>query len=172
MKILTALLFLSVIILSFFTFKNNSEDLKNQIELINKKINSESKTSIDSDEDFDLIGSMGKLQYFSNKLYYSLEAKNEELIDFYTHEIEETMESIEDAQVYDDGVDVSKNMSTYGVKGLENFEKFMDQNPQDFKNHYKNLINTCNACHTASEHAFIVITEPTIPAVSNQKFSK
>lgn len=171
MKFLGLISLLIVIVLTIFTFNNNS-NLTSKIDILETQLQAIPSNAIEKEISFDLIGAMGKLQYFANKLYYSLDAKNQELTKFYTHEIEETMEAVEEAQVYDDGVDVSKNMATYGLKGLENFEKFMEQNPDDFKNHYKNLINSCNACHVASEHAFIIITEPLSPVVSNQKFSE
>lgn len=170
MKILSVVTFILVSILFAYTaYKNStltSTVQKLETTLLELQINSPEE----NDNEFDLAAAMGKLQYFSNKLYYSLQSQNKALSDFYTHEIEETLEAIEKNKVVDDGIDISANIKTYGLKGLENFEKFMEQNPKDFENNYQGLINTCNACHMVSKHPFINIITPTAPAVSNQSF--
>lgn len=170
MKILSAVSFILVIILFGYTAYKNSTLTTTINELEATITELQNNTSTPTENEFDLVAAMSKLQYFSNKLYFSLKADNQDLAKFYTHEIEETFEAIEENKVIDEGIDISANIKTYGIKGLENFEKFMEQNPDDFQNNFQGLINTCNACHMVSEHPFIKITMPTSPAVSNQSF--
>jgi hypothetical protein len=170
MKITGLLPYFFLIVLAIFTFYSKSQHSK-KIDRLELKIESlNQNNAITTEPDFELATAMGKLQYFSNKLYYSLQNDNKELVEFYTHELEETMEDIEDANVIDEGISISDNIKTYGLKGLSNFERFMEQSPDKFEDHYSNLINACNACHMVSKHGFINITIPTSPAVSNQKF--
>ena len=44
------------------------------------------------------------------------------------------------------------------------------QNAASFKSAYSLLTKTCNRCHEATAHEFNVITEPTSPPFSNQRF--
>tara|TARA_R110001592_G_scaffold9723_4_gene51467 strand:+ start:23624 stop:24136 length:513 start_codon:yes stop_codon:yes gene_type:complete len=170
MKISGLLPYFFLIILAVFTFYSRTQHSK-QIDRLESKIETlNQNNTITPEADFELATAMGKLQYFANKLYFSLQNENTELIEFYTHELEETMEDIEAANVIDEGVSISDNIETYGLKGLSNFERFMEQSPEKFEDHYSNLINACNACHMVSKHGFINITIPTLPVVSNQKF--
>lgn len=171
MKAKGILPYLLLIILALVTFYKNAQQSK-QIELLQAEISESkaTKTAIPEPE-FELATAMGKLQYFSNKLYYSLKSNNKSLADFYIHEMEESFEAIEDANIVEDGIAISDNVKAYGIKGLENFERFLEQSPERFEEHYLNLVNACNSCHLVSKHGFIEITVPSSPVVSNQNFS-
>jgi hypothetical protein len=156
--------------LAILTFYKHSQQSK-QILALEKTIE---KNNIPTPEarEFELATEMGKLQYFSNKLYFSLKGKNQPLVNFYIHEMEESFEAIEEANVIEDGVSISDNIKAYGLKGIKNFERFIEQSPEQFEEHYQNLINACNSCHLVSKHGFIKITVPTTPIVSNQNFEQ
>ncbi len=46
------------------------------------------------------------------------------------------------------------------------------QNAAQFKSSFQVLTNTCNACHTVNHYEFNVITIPSAPPVTNQRFEK
>jgi hypothetical protein len=123
------------------------------------------------EHDLELAVFMGRMQIFMNKLYFSGIANNAELIEFYLHEIEEAMEEVEHANIIDDGVDISANMKLFGVNQIENLENSL-KSGQDFKEAYGVLVTSCNNCHTASKHPFIIIKEPTNPVLDNQVYEK
>lgn len=171
MKISGVIPYFLLFILAILTLYKTSQQSK---QIDNLKRNVETLQSVQptvpEPQHFELATAMGKLQYFVNKLYFSYKNSNKPLADFYLHELEEAFEEIEEANVMDDGIHISDNIKTFGISGINNFERFMEDNPTMFEEHYQGLINACNACHIASKHPFINITVPTIPVSSNQEF--
>ncbi len=121
-------------------------------------------------KEVDLVALMGRMQLFMNKLYFAGIGENKELRDFYVHELEETMEEIEEGEVMHEGVNISQNMQMYGSAQLKVFEDALAENSTDFKTAYNGFINACNSCHTASKYPFIIIKEPTKPVFDNQVY--
>ncbi len=105
----------------------------------------------------DLITHMGNLQMFMHKAALSLDAQNPELLYFYTHEIEETIEAVEE----------TKKFKNYNIEALTRqtlipeFEKFeglvkaRDMAGADMQ--YGKLLESCNSCHNAVERGYIKI---------------
>jgi hypothetical protein len=118
----------------------------------------------------DLVQSMGRMQLYMNKMYFAGINGNSELRDFYVHEIEETMESIEEGHVMHEGVNISQNMKLFGLDQLEVFERAISADTTGFRNAYGQFLLSCNNCHTASKYPFIVIKEPTNPVFDNQVY--
>ena len=115
---------------------------------------------------------MGKLQTYVTKLYYAGKNKNNPLVAFYLHETEEVMEKLVDANVVDEGVNVSKLMQTYGETQIETIQKQVKKEGLvNFDSHYSNLLNACNACHIQSGHEFIKIIQPQNNPFVNQDFT-
>lgn len=107
--------------------------------------------------DVDLVGTMGALQYFAHKTHLSLNAKNQQLANFYAHEIEEQLEALEDIKQYH-GQPIGKLSKAMLEPSFEAFEaslKAGDWSAAQQK--FKLMINTCNACHQATQHGFIKI---------------
>ena len=118
-----------------------------------------SASASEEGEDHDLIGHMGSMQYFSHKLELSLRARNRELVDFYAHEIEETIEATTEIEAYHDKPvgDLTEAML---VPAFDRFEQAVDDENGDWKaidSRFNELINACNACHQATEYGYINI---------------
>ena len=113
----------------------------------------------EQDEDHDLIGNMGSLQYFSHKLDLSIRARNRELVDFYAHEIEETIEATTEIAEYH-GKPVGKLTEDMLAPAFERFERAMNDEGGDWNaidGRFGEMIDACNACHQATEYGFINI---------------
>lgn len=105
----------------------------------------------------DLVGTMGSLQYFAHKTHLSLNAKNQELANFYAHEIEEQLEELDDIKEYH-GQPIGKLSKSMLVPSFEAFEASLKAGDWDAaQQKFKTVIDTCNACHQATEHGFIKI---------------
>jgi len=110
-------------------------------------------------EDHDLIGNMGALQYFSHKLDLSIRARNRELVDFYAHEIEETIEATTEIEEYH-GKPVGKLTEGMLAPAFERFEQALDDESGSWETiggRFGELVDACNACHQATEYGFINI---------------
>lgn len=129
--------------------------------------------SEEDEEGYEVAKAMGYLQKYSHKLYLAGSNENWELSEFYAHEIEETVEEIEEAKIVDDGYDISALVGTMTNPAFEKVEKSIhDQDASAFADSYKLLVQSCNACHQTTEHEFIKIEVPSNGAVFNQNFSK
>jgi len=124
-------------------------------------------------EEVEIAPYMARLQRYAQNLYYSGKAENKELASFYIHEMEEIMEELVEFGIYEDGIDISKNMSTFGIGALTGFEgNFAESNFKYFDDRYTSLISSCNACHQATGKEVIVLETPALPAPSGQVFTK
>lgn len=110
-------------------------------------------------EDHDLIGLMGQMQYFSHKLDLAIRAQNRELVDFYAHEIEETLEAATEIEEYH-GKPVGELTEAMLALVFERFEQAVDDQSGGWEaidTRFGELVDTCNACHQATEYGFINI---------------
>lgn len=110
-------------------------------------------------EDHDLIGNMGALQYFSHKLDLSIRHQNRALVDFYAHEIEETLEETTGIEEYH-GKPIGKLAGAMLAPAFERFEQAVDDEAGSWEaidGRFGELIDACNACHQATEYGFINI---------------
>ncbi len=114
---------------------------------------------------------MSHIQRHANKLFFAGNNANWPLAKFYVHELEESMEEIEDGHIVEDDINISKLMKAMGIPALEVLEDAIEQkNATEFNSAYINLVNNCNSCHQGSGHPYIVIINPTTPALDNQQF--
>jgi muramidase (phage lysozyme) len=115
---------------------------------------------------------MNNLQRHSNKLWFAGSAQNWELAQFYVHELEESMEKVEQANVFEDGIALSPLMRNLGLKSLENLEEAIkNKESKAFDEAYDLMVANCNSCHNAAKHPFIVIQKPKNPAFDNQIYT-
>jgi len=127
-----------------------------------------SKQHIHSHE---LAEDMLRMQIYMNKLYFSGKNENQELTDFYVHEIEEIMEKIIKQKVKYEGINIADYMGKIGLQQLERFEKGLDlKDSASYEKCYTAFVNACNACHTVSKHAYIKIKVPDSPVLNNQEY--
>ena len=108
----------------------------------------------------ELAASMGDLQRFAHKLGLSLHHSNQPLAQFYLHEMEETLEEISDKIPTHDGLPIKALLSTILLPPLSQLDSALEHG--DFEQSLKawpNVIQACNRCHAATEHAFIRISD-------------
>lgn len=119
----------------------------------------------------ELVNQMSKFQYFSNKLWFAGKSGNWELAHFYAHEIEETIEIIEEANLTEEGQDVTTLLDQMLEPQFESIEKAINEKDSMlFKDNYTAFINSCNACHMITKHDFIKIQLPTKPVIDSQVY--
>lgn len=115
----------------------------------------------DAEEAVPLIYHMSFLQQYSHKLYLSGKAKNWELADIYSHEIEEISEMIAEGNFMHDEVNLSRLMDSMLLPQIEEMEDAIDsENSKQFEAQFSTLIQTCNQCHQASDYGAVNISIP------------
>lgn len=118
-----------------------------------------SATASGDDEDHNLIGLMGQMQYFSHKLDLAIRHQNRDLVDFYAHEIEETLEATTMIEHYH-GKSVGRLTESMMTPAFERFEQTTEaQNVSwdEIEQSFGELIDSCNMCHQATGHGFIKV---------------
>ncbi len=111
-------------------------------------------------EEPELAALMATMQVYLHKLDLSVQHNNAELIAFYVHELEEVVETIEnDVETYD-GFPVGELTGTMMVAPIEALENAA-RNQGNTDAAMQTLVDTCNACHAATDHAFIKMTRAT-----------
>jgi hypothetical protein len=110
----------------------------------------------------ELVPYMEILQHLSHKLGLAIQAKNEPLASFYVEEVEETIEIIRKKfPVYDD-MQIASLAGAMMVPQIEPLEiSLKAKNWVTTNASYTKLIDSCNSCHAATAHKFVVITAPT-----------
>jgi len=116
-------------------------------------------TASEEDEDHNLIGLMGQMQYFSHKLDLSIRHGNRKLVDFYVHEIEETIEATTEIEAYHDKPvgELTEAMLTPAFERLEQALGDEDGGWEKIDGRFGELVDACNACHMATEYGYIKI---------------
>jgi hypothetical protein len=165
-KNISIILFVLLFIISgYLLIQNNRQtnDLEGN-EIVNDSVQTE-----DDHEEIELAVYMGRLQLFSNKLWFAGKNSNWELAEFYIEEIEETMEEVAEHEIIEDGVKVHEQMVAWGLPAIKSLEDEVKQkNLQGFELKYNALVSACNSCHQASKHGFIKIKIPDSPVFTNQ----
>lgn len=107
--------------------------------------------------DVELVDNMSQLQYFSHKAALSIDAENRQLADFYVHELEEMLEQTESIESYD-GHPIGELAGAMLRPAVEDLEEALDEGEWPAVNSaYDSMIDSCNACHQATEHGYIKI---------------
>jgi len=105
----------------------------------------------------DLVGTMGSLQYFAHKTHLSLNAKNQALANFYAHEMEEQLEALGKIEQYH-GKKIAVLSKSMLEPSFEAFETALKKGDWDAaQQKFSTMINSCNACHQATQHGFIKV---------------
>lgn len=113
---------------------------------------------------------MLRMQMHLDKLHFAGEARNKPLARFYTHEIHETLEAVEQANISEDGVPVSALAPTMIGPALKGVDAAVESG-DGFGPAYAGLVAACNSCHALAKHPFIVIRVPEAPMFGNQVFT-
>jgi hypothetical protein len=131
--------------------------LKKSLPLLFATLLSSASTNASEGEEDNLITLMGNFQYFMHKTALSLDANNLELVKFYAHEIEETLEEAEDYGSYD-GFHIGSMVAQTLAPEFEKFEAFVDKKDLVSADiHFNRMIQSCNTCHQNTEKKFIKI---------------
>ncbi len=106
----------------------------------------------------ELAAAMSQLQTFTHKLALSVEARNAKLAGFYLHEAEETAEAIRDEIPEYEGLPIGPLVGSMLMPHIERLEDLLERPDWPAVDRALSAaIDSCNACHAATEHGFIVI---------------
>lgn len=168
---------LCIVFFSFQQFKIYSlqKELKNiaaqqdNLQKINTVSHKEEKKT--EEEHYELALAMARMQTYMQKLHFAGQNQNWKLAQFYTHELEETMEDIITHNVVDEGTEISGLVKTMAFPNIEKLEKTIESaDKTSFVEGYQLLLRSCNNCHVASNHEFIKVTTPKSEDFINQDF--
>jgi hypothetical protein len=114
-------------------------------------------SNVAASEEEGLIALMGSFQYFMHKTALSLDARNLELLKFYTHEVEENLEEAEKFGDFD-GFDIGAMVKKILAPEFEKFEKHVDAKELDMADkQYDKILEACNSCHSSVDRGYIHI---------------
>lgn len=126
---------------------------------------------VESTDEYPILAAMGYYQRFSHKLWLSVENENWELAEFYAHELEEVTEELVASNVMDDGMELSTYAEQMLAPAVKEMDLAIDRKDALLANQkYVALVNSCNACHTITRHAYIKIEVPDSVRPYNQDF--
>jgi hypothetical protein len=122
-------------------------------------------------EEVELAPFMGNLQRYSQKLGYSIQARNGPLAEFYLHEVGEVFEELEEKVPVHDGIPIAQNLQVTIRPRIEQLEESLEGSDWDRVDaDYRQLIDGCNECHGISEHSFVHILPANGTSPFNQRF--
>jgi cytochrome c553 len=106
------------------------------------------------------------------KLWFAGNAQNWELAAFELQEIGEGFEDVAKFHPEEEGVSMGPMVDTLSKGDLAALGKAIEAKDRTrFRTGYDRLITSCNGCHQATKHAFIVIQRPKAPPLSNQVYT-
>lgn len=114
---------------------------------------------------------MRTLQHWSHKTALALEARNAELANFYLHEMEETLETLQtEAPTYEGHPvgDLTKKMLVPSVEALDG--ALDDRAWPTVDERVQELAQSCNQCHAATGYDFIRVELQDVPNPYAQEF--
>lgn len=115
---------------------------------------------------------MGRIQSHAHKLWAAGTAGNLPLAEFYRHELKEEMAAVAKAGIVDDGVPVSTYMTNLGLPAIDALrDQLRTDGLTDFAPRFNTLIATCNNCHKATGHPYLVMRVPDSLRFPDQVFA-
>lgn len=116
---------------------------------------------------------MGVVQQHHAKLFYAGSAKNWSLADYELDEIKEGLEDLE--KYYPTFKEIKAHIDVLIPKIMngslqEVSSAILSKDEAKFLKSFNVMTNSCNTCHQAAEHGFIVIQAPKGREFTNQKF--
>jgi len=114
---------------------------------------------------------MSAVQRHFAKLYFASEARNWELARFERGEIVENLSAAAALRPEERGVSIAGMVDAFKNTQLVSLLDAVEMKDRRmFREAYQESILMCNTCHQATGRAFIAITVPTNPPVSNQRW--
>jgi len=115
---------------------------------------------------------MSGIQLHFGKLYFAGQAGNWKLADFELDEITENLDNAAAMRPEENGVKLGGVVDAFKQSQLADLKRAVDNHDaRAFHQKYVESMAMCNSCHASTGRPFIVITEPTAPPVSNQRWA-
>lgn len=115
---------------------------------------------------------MGDLQRLTHKLALSADAGNVELAAFYLHESQEQLRKIQTEAPEYENLPVALLIDRLAHPAYASMQEAVAaKDKKRMLAGVDSIIQSCNACHTATQHAFIRITPGTESNPFNQSFA-
>lgn len=139
---------------------------------LHRKLNGlEVKTQPEPEEDVEVAEIMNHLNRHTSKLDLAIASENWPLAEFYMHEAEEVLEVFEKTDVIDEELNLStlyQSLLKGNLQSLESQVKAKDV--INAKAAMQTVWNSCNTCHEATNHSFIVVKSGSVDQFPNQQF--
>ncbi len=115
---------------------------------------------------------MGDLQRLTHKLALSADAGNAELAAFYLHESQEQLRKIQSEAPEYENIPVALLIDRLAHPTFAPMQEAVTaKDVKRMREGMNAIVHACNACHTATQHAFIRITPGTEVNPFNQSFA-
>ena len=115
---------------------------------------------------------MSRLQRWTHKTALALQARNPALADFYLHEMEESIETIQTEAPTYEGHPIADLTEEMLVPSVEALDGALDDRDWDaVGERLQNLAHSCNQCHASTEHGFVNVDLRDVPNPYAQDFS-
>jgi hypothetical protein len=115
---------------------------------------------------------MGDLQRLTHKLALSADAGNAELAAFYLHESQEQLRKIQSESPEYENIPVALLIDRLAHPAYAPMQEAVSaKDARRMREGIHAIVKACNACHTATQHAFIRITPGTESNPFNQSFA-
>lgn len=120
---------------------------------------------------FSLADMMLIIQMRHAKLWYAGQGENWPLVEFLYEETQAMFNQVMITHPTYDGHVISELLPLHTAKAMVDLQTAMRaKDKRGFTRAYDDLTTSCNGCHQASDHGFIVITRPAAPPFTNQQF--
>lgn len=112
---------------------------------------------------------MSRLQWHSEKLGFAIQGRNGRLAEFYLEEVGEVLEEVKSRAPVHDGLPIANLVTIIADPEIKLLNESLENNDWSaIDKQYLELVNSCNRCHSATQHEFIVI----LPVEGKPPFSQ
>ncbi len=109
-------------------------------------------------EEAELARHMSNLQRWIHKTGLSVQARNQRLAEFYLHETEEAVETIQSEAPTYEGYEIKTLTEQMLVPALDSLDAAVDASDWPVADRrLQATARSCNQCHTATDHGFVKI---------------
>jgi len=130
------------------------------------------REAAEAEEDAELALYMTRLQRWTHKTTLALQERNPELAAFYLHEMEESVETVRTEAPTYEGHAIADLTDEMLVPSLEALDEALDERDWAAVDaRLTELAESCNQCHTATDHGFVRIDLDDVPNPYAQDFS-
>ena len=125
----------------------------------------------EAEEGEELAPYMSTVQRWTHKLLLSTQAENQELALFYLDELRSQAVTIRNEVPTYEGFPIRNLMGALLMPQLDQLQSALEgENWQQVAARTEAMVNACNQCHTATEHAFIQVSSDPLPNPYLQSF--